>query len=233
MSLEVEYTKNYMIIKINNPPDNLLTEDILRNLFNMIEDDNTPFIIIRGLSNVFSKGLDLKIDGNIEDEEMFSKLKFVMRVFNRIRLYRGFIYSVLEGPALDEGFELALMSDYIYAARGVEVGVPKIIKGLPALAFFSRLIERLGEAGFYTMIQNKGVIDSELAYKLGLIDELSDNPFDDALNDITELLEYYTGDAIRILKDYIIEKYIHYDVLARNIEERILEKLHLRYPKRS
>ena len=124
------------------------------------------------------------------------------------------------------------MSDYIYAAKGIEVGVPKIIKGFPALVFFSRLIERLGEAGFYTMIQNKGVIDSELAYKLGLVDKLSDNPFDDALNDITELLEYYTGDAIRILKDYIIEKYIHYDVLARNIEERLLEKLHLRYPKR-
>jgi len=222
---------NILRIELSNPPLNLLTLNDVKELEDiLLRNKNQVILIISGEGNNFSYGLDYKEFSGLSSEDIESRLRYIKRVFNLLRLFNGFVISAVEGIALDEGFELMLMSDYIIAKPTVRLGYSKDRVRYPiSLGGFRRIISKAGETLLYKILFEGGTISGEYAYSNRLIEFIDDDPLGYAYKLADYFIMIYGEEGIRNIKSLLKEKYVHYDSILLSIEDTLLERTVLQY----
>lgn len=166
-------------IKLVRPPVNALNFDLLDALVNAIQavpNNGARGLILSGGEKVFSGGLDVPYLMILDQEGL---LKCWKRFFDAARALANSpvpVVAAIAGHNPAGGCVLALCCDYRVMARGpfriglnetqVGLAVPDAIQYLMRRVVGAQRAERLIVAG--------AMIESEHAYKIGLIDELSD-----------------------------------------------------------
>jgi enoyl-CoA hydratase/carnithine racemase len=166
-------------IKLARPPVNALNFDLLDMLVNAIQAapaNGARGIILSGSEKVFSGGLDVPYLMSLEKEGL---LRCWSRFFDAARALANSpvpVAAAIAGHNPAGGCVLALCCDYRVMARGsfriglnetqVGLAVPEAIQYLMRRVVGSQRAERLMVEG--------AMIESELAYKIGMIDELAD-----------------------------------------------------------
>ena len=190
----IEVTKdeeNYVTtIMLNNPPLNLISQDLLDDLGKAIDllwhDDKTRVIVIRGSANCFSAGAQID-PSMLLDANPFALYNYVQKgqqTFKKLRQVPKIVIAAIERFALGGGLEMAMHCDLRIAKESAKLGLPEVGLGLfPAWGGTQLMRRHIGLGRTMDLILSSRRIDADDAEEFGLITkEVDDDKFNDYLD---------------------------------------------------
>lgn len=165
-------------VTLNNPPSNVLSSAVLRELdqhFGYLEaDDTIRVVVLTAQGRFFSPGADIKELAKLETAHQGSDLSARgQALLNRIERYDKPVIAAINGLCLGGGLELAMACHMRVAAAGVSLGVPEIKLGLiPGFGGTQRLPRIIGPSKAAELILTGETITSEEALALGLVNRV-------------------------------------------------------------
>lgn len=186
------------IIKLNRPEKkNALSPSLIKEFVKIMDEftasDKIRVVIITGEGDVFSAGADLAYLNQLRDSSVLENEKdssnIVELVLSVWECNKPVICAV-NGPAIAGGCGLATAADFIIAdVNKAKFGYSEVKIGfLPAIVSFL-LLKRVGEVKTKQLLISGKIISPVLAKEIGLIDELSENVLESALNLANDLLK--------------------------------------------
>lgn len=168
------------IVILNNPPLNLVTLDLSRQLNALVAklavDPSVRVMVLTGSgSKAFCAGSDIK-----EFPEMMAagavvpkKLALENEAYSRVDDFPKPTIAALNGLAFGGGLELAVCCDLIVAEAGNQVALPEIKLGVfPGSGGTVRVTRRIGEARAKEMMFFGEPISVETALEWGMINRV-------------------------------------------------------------
>src|SRR5256712_13991765 len=131
----VTVAERFATVTLNNPPSNLLSTPVLRELdqtFGQLEaDDAVRVIILTASGKFFSPGADIKELADLNTMHQGSELSGRgQALLNRIERFDKPVIAAINGACLGAGLELAMACHMRVAAAGTLLGLPEIKLGL-------------------------------------------------------------------------------------------------------
>jgi enoyl-CoA hydratase len=131
----LEIKENVGIVTINNPPLNILTEEVYTEVGVVFEYVNTVdeiwVVILRAEGKSFPVGLDVNsFKTNIQTNRQLESANIFYRSTESVYNCRVPVISVVQGSALGGGLCYAAGSDFIIAAEGAKFGFPEVNLGV-------------------------------------------------------------------------------------------------------
>ncbi len=178
--IEVRKKEDYVIVKINRPKVNALNFQLvseIRDCFRESENDDTiRGVILTGLPNIFSAGLDLVELYHYDEEEIRNfMISFGSMHIELVKFKKPFICAI-NGHSPDGGTVIAIAADYRIMAEGEQFGI-----GLNEMSvnvqISSNLINAysfwLGRSAAYKYIMEGKLFSPNEAKEVNLVDELA------------------------------------------------------------
>ncbi|GIN22136.1 enoyl-CoA hydratase [Siminovitchia fordii] len=175
--LSVSKENNAAFIKIDRPPANALSTEVIRELDQQLEelenDKNVRAILLFGEGRFFSAGADIKEFTKVQSGEEFSELASNgQRIFERIEGFPKPIVAAIHGAALGGGLELAMACHIRLVSDNAKLGLPELQLGLiPGFAGSQRLPRYVGTAKAAEMLFTSKPLTGKQAVQWGLANE--------------------------------------------------------------
>ena len=168
------------VIEIDRPPVNAINHDIraglLAALAAIAADPEVDRIILAGAGDVFAAGADAREFGLPMGQP---DLPSVVAALESAAVP---VIAAIRGACLGGGLELALACRWRIAAPTAQLGLPEVILGVvPGSGGTQRLPRLVGMKTALTLICEGRSLRADEARKIGLIDQLDDNPVAAAL----------------------------------------------------
>jgi len=166
------------IIRLNNPPLNLvtrqLTDDLDAALAAVEADDDVRAVVVAGTGHrAFSAGSDVKEFAALHRKVAEGKLIRENAVYGRLARLAVPTVAAIEGDALGGGLELALCCDLRVAGDTARFGLPEVRLGvIPGSGGTQRLPRIIGLARAKEMILLGEIIDADTAHDIGLVNRV-------------------------------------------------------------
>lgn len=190
---------NVAEIKLNNPPMNIMTQEMMVEINSVLEelltDDDLHLLVFKSEGKHFSAGADVAEHTNDKCGEMipdFSKLFFNL---NKITCP---VIALVKGLALGGGCELVIFCDMVVASEKAKIGQPEIMVGVfPPLGvvLFPHLV---GRNRAMELLLSGDVISAMEAERIGLINRVF--PEDEFEEKTKEFLEKFLNKSSAVLK---------------------------------
>ncbi|GMQ85751.1 MAG: enoyl-CoA hydratase [Acidimicrobiia bacterium] len=167
------------ILRLNNPPLNLVSRDLTRALdaaLKAIESDAEARAVVVTASGdrAFSAGSDVKEFPSLHGRVGERKLVEENAAYSRLAGLPVPTVAAIEGDALGGGLELALCCDLRVAAESARLGFPEVGLGvMPGSGGTQRLPRLIGLARAKEMILLGETIDAETAHDIGLVNRVT------------------------------------------------------------
>jgi len=176
--LNVEYTGNIAIVKINRPEAlNALNTRFFQELDDVVSNvTNKPEIkvmIITGEGKAFVAGADIAemVDKNPEEGSAFSRIG--QNTFRSLEKLEIPVIAAINGFALGGGLELAMACDFRIASTKAKFGQPEVNLGLiPGYAGTQRLSRLVGMGDALFLLMSAEMIGAEDALRIGLVQKV-------------------------------------------------------------
>jgi enoyl-CoA hydratase/carnithine racemase len=200
-----------VIVTLNNPPLNLQTIELMRELEKTImmldEDDTVHAVVLTGNGEIaFSAGSDVKEFPRLRKNFVEEKLRRENAVFSRIEKMRVPVIAALNGAAMGGGCELAIACDFRVMDENVKIGLPEINLGsFPGSGGLVRLSKLIGRSKAMELMCLGTALDAFQALRMGLVDKVS--PRGSALRGACELASQLSPKAvftIRCIKEAVL-----------------------------
>ncbi len=165
-------------VVINNPPKNLLTSQVLKELEEVIDivsnDPAIKAVILTGGGGLFVAGADIKeilaLSTSQEGERVSKKGHGVL---NKIELMHKPAIAAVTGFCLGGGLEIALACHIRIAGDRTRLGLPEINLGImPGFGGTQRLPRLVGRAKALELILTGDMIAATEAKTLGLVNQV-------------------------------------------------------------
>ena len=162
------------LIEISNPPVNAISAAVrigLLDTINKLSSNNSiKAIVITAPERTFLAGADIKEFGKNIDAPILSE------ICDKIEKSDKIVVASLHGTPLGGGLEVAISAHYRIAAPKTKVGLPEVLLGiLPGAGGTQRLLRLCGVAMALDMMLTGKHVNTEDAYKNGIIDEIADD----------------------------------------------------------
>ncbi len=178
-----------LTLTLDNPPQNKLTDDLLRFLDSTLDGPakGCNLIIFTGKGKSFSHGFDLAPFRSCTDPRLRrQKVERANRVINRISESGTPALAAINGPCFGGGLELALACHFRVCADKARLGLPEVSKGLlPGLGGIHRLARIVGNAKALEMVALGDLIPADEALRLNLVSRVY--PRDDFMSHVRSL----------------------------------------------
>lgn len=167
------------VITLNNPPLNLQTIDLMRELERMVMtldgDDAVRAVVLTGAgTQVFSAGSDVKEFPKLRANFVEEKLRRENGVFSRIENMKKPVIAAICGSAMGGGCELAISCDFRIIDETAKIGLPEINLGsFPGSGGLVRLSKLIGSARAMELMSLGTALDAEGARRIGLVNSVS------------------------------------------------------------
>lgn len=171
----VHYTENVARLTLNRPPYNVLTTDMMEEIARAIEglheQRGIRALVIQASKEceAFSAGVAVE---DSRPDRAFQTLEAFQRVFNSMLDISKPVVTVVNGPAIGGGCELAALGDMIVATPKARFAQPEIRLGVyPPLAAVI-LPHAIGHKRALEMILTGEPLSASEAARLGLVNRL-------------------------------------------------------------
>lgn len=171
------------LLTINRPKKlNALNDKVFDDLSEVFQkigsDDAVKGIIITGAGNkAFAAGADIKELQQMDEQAGRAASRKGQQVFQLIEDQRKPVIAAVDGYALGGGAELAMACHLRIASPKSSFGLPEAGLGLiPGYGATQRLPAIVGRARALQMILTGAPVDAQEAYRIGLINEIADDP---------------------------------------------------------
>lgn len=183
-----EMLHNSLIIRFNRPeirsPLSVFVLDELHKILDeTAENESIDKIIFTGKADVFASGADLREIAEVRSDKAKEFARRGQDLMNKIADSGKATVAAINGFCFGGALDLALSCDKRIAAPGAQFCHPGV--GLGIITGWSgtqRLPRIVGEAMALEMFLTAKRIDANEALRIGLIDKISDNLLEDALN---------------------------------------------------
>lgn len=132
-SLNLEVREGVAVVKMNNPPVNATSEQMMRELtstFDSFTDrDDVRVAVLTGEGRAFCAGADLKAPAPIEPGERWGRARLWRECSYSIMECRKPVIAAINGHALGAGLALAASCDILLASENATFGLPEIDVG--------------------------------------------------------------------------------------------------------
>jgi 3-hydroxyacyl-CoA dehydrogenase len=174
--LEVEQKGRCAVLWITNPPTNILTAPIRKDLIDAIlllsTTSEIDYLILSSKERAFSTGADLRELSSVERTPGFQEL------FAIIEQCSIPVVAAIAGVALGAGVELMLACHERCATPPSIFGLPEVNLGvIPGAGGTQRLPRLIGALHAAEMILSAKSISANRAHAIGLIDCVIEGPF--------------------------------------------------------
>ncbi len=195
--IKVEVKDGVAVIAFNNPPVNQLSEHMVLEFVEAMQDawadEEIKAIVLTGTGKNFIAGADITQLLQVKSKEEF--LPFLQKnheFHNAMELSPKPLIAAINGNCLGGGLEVAMACHYRVAAQGVNIGLPEVKLGLlPGAGGTQRLPRLIGLPNAMEMITTGKFIKSEKAFSYGLVDELV--PAEELLDTALAAAEKFTS----------------------------------------
>lgn len=180
--IQYEYDSGVAIIKIDNPPMNVLSQKVSQQLtatFKELEkNEEVVVILLTGAGDrAFMAGADIKefpqLLTKTRKEILESNANTVLAINYLAKISKPTI-AMLNGYTFGGGCELALACDLRIAEAGVQIGLPEVKLGIfPGGGGTQRLPRLIGPAKAKELMFIGEPISAETALNLGLVNEVT------------------------------------------------------------
>lgn len=166
-------------LALHNPPLNLVTRAMLRELGDALSDvANHPeircLILHGGGARAFCAGSDMKEFSGLRANASEDKILPEDTLLRRLETLWMPTIAAIDGPALGGGLELALACDLRILRRGIVVGLPESQIGGLAANGAVRLTRLIGSGRAREMLFTGRTILADEALAWGLVNQVSD-----------------------------------------------------------
>jgi len=180
-----EIRENCLILWVDNPPVNALSQDvrasILAGISDAALDTKVQSIVIACKGRTFIAGADVKEFGAPPTEP------FLPDVTAAIEKSMKTVVAAIHGQALGGGLEIALACHYRVAAKDAKLGLPEVTLGLvPGAGGTQRLPRLVDPIAAAEMITSGKPVDATKALALGLVDSIAEDHVAEAVKLATE-----------------------------------------------
>lgn len=164
-------------ISLNRPPVNAIDVAFIEELHVALDAASTAaptVLVIRSDQNCFSAGADLATIARFFDaadgiERMEGYVRSLHTLFDRLEAFQAVTLSVIAGPALGGGLELALACDLRIVSTRAKIGLPEARIGMiPGAGGTQRLTRLCGPGVSARLILGGEVVDGAEAVRLGI-----------------------------------------------------------------
>ena len=160
-------------ITLNNPPYNVLTVPLMREMAEAIEGLNgrgdIKAILLDSSQRTFSAGIGLE---DSKADRVFSTLEAFNRIFEAIREISKPLIIVVNGPAIGAGSELAAFGDMVIATPKAKFAQPEVKLGVIPPFAAVMLPQVIGPKKTYELILTGEALSAEEAFALGFVNRL-------------------------------------------------------------
>ncbi len=174
--MAVEYTKENTIgiIKMNNPPMNVLSNTVLTELHAILDtieaDNELHAVIITGEGRAFVAGADISEMMKMDPAAAAKFAEAGQGAFDRIQTLKIPVIAAINGFALGGGTELAISCDIRIASEAAIFGQPEVSLGvIPGFGGTQRLSRLIGPGMAKELIFTGDMIDAKTAFNIGLV----------------------------------------------------------------
>ena len=202
----IDKDKNVARITLARPDHNLLNEGMLREITDAIlsagENEAAKLIVLDSECKVFSGGVDV---GEYTSQRVFQMLDAFHSVFGAMLEVGKPVLSIVNGPAIGGGTELALFGDLVVATPKARFAQPEITIGVfPPLA--STILPYLvGPKTALEIILTGEPINAERALELGMINRLvAEADLEKTVNDLIARITTHSGPVLSMAKKAIL-----------------------------
>lgn len=174
--VEFDVEQGIATIKINNPPVNALSVQVMKELDKALgELGDAKVIIITGAGKMFSAGVDIKeLAGISSGEEAREFSENCHRVSRKFETSRRPVIAAINGHCLGGGLELALCCHIRLASENARLGLPEINLGIiPGAGGTQRLPRVVGNSMALEMILTGEPLSAREAYTCGLVNRVT------------------------------------------------------------
>ena len=181
IQVSISDSNGFIQINLNNPPVNALSNQLIDELYNVLNDINSnnqyKFLVITGSNKHFSAGADLKERASMSKQETLVFLDKLNDCFDLLENLRIPTIAQIYGAVLGGGAELALCCDIIVAdsflheEKNFKIGFPETTIGIIPVAGGTYRIYRKMNPGIakYWILSGK-IFSLERALSDGFID---------------------------------------------------------------
>jgi len=191
---------------LNRPEHNLLNETMLRELADGIafagERSDVKLIVLDSAGKVFCGGIDA---GEYTAERVFQMVDAFHSVFSGILETSKPVLTIVNGPAIGGGAELAAFGDLVVATPKARFAQPEITIGIfPPLA--STILPFLvGPKIALELVLLGEPVTAERALELGLVNRLvPEAQLEATVNDLTARITSHSGAVLTMAKKAIL-----------------------------
>ena len=178
-TLEISREGRVVLVRLNRPEAlNALNSEIMRELIAELtpldHDPEVGCFIITGSEKAFAAGADIKEMQSKTYMDMYGNDYFAD--WQKFCDFRTPKIAAVSGFALGGGCELAMMCDFIIAAKSAKFGQPEIKLGvIPGMGGSQRLTKLVGKSKAMDMILTGRMMDADEAERCGLAARVVEN----------------------------------------------------------
>ncbi len=180
MHLKIDIKDRVASLQLNRPEalnalSAQMSEALVSAAIELDRNSEIGCLVIRGSEKAFCAGADIKELSRWRWPENLQRDAFsIWDEFASLSIPK---IAAVSGLALGGGCELALMCDFIYAAKNAKIGQPELALGLiPGMGGTQRLVHRVGRARAKEMVLTGAPLSAAQALEVGLVNSV----FDDA-----------------------------------------------------
>jgi cyclohexa-1,5-dienecarbonyl-CoA hydratase len=210
--IKLDFTETVAYLTMNRPPYNVLTKDMMEEIARAIEGlhehRETRALVIQASKEctAFSAGVAVE---DSRPERAFQTLEAFQSVFTAMLDISKPVVTVVNGPAIGGGCELAALGDMIVATPKARFAQPEIRLGVyPPLAAVI-LPHAIGHKRALEMILTGEPLPATEAARLGLVNRLV--PEDKLEEEVAKVVEKITGQSAPVLE---MAKKVLYDTIG-------------------
>lgn len=176
--LNLTIENNVGIIKLNNPPVNVLNRPLLEQLDRLIDEvkDNSEIkvIVLTGEGSAFAAGADIKSMPELKADTGEQMALYGQKIFSKLENLDKVSICAINGVALGGGLELAMSCDIRIISEKAKVGQPEINLGIiPGYGGTQRLTRLVGKPKAKEIVLTGDNLSAQEAYEVGIATKIT------------------------------------------------------------
>ena len=201
-SVRLQVESGVGTIRLDRPPANAIDPEASAGLMAATREaaarDDVRALVVWGGERVFAAGADIKAMAELDPEGVRPVVSALGDAIDELECVPMITISAINGYALGGGLELALATDFRFAAEDARLGQPEIKIGVfPGAGGTQRLSRLVGPALARDLVYSGRQIDAEEALDAGLVDRIS--PAAEVYPAAVEAARRYAGGPVEAL----------------------------------
>ncbi|HEY2804155.1 MAG TPA: enoyl-CoA hydratase-related protein [Actinomycetota bacterium] len=176
-SVRLEVEGGVGTIRLDRPPANAIDRDLSEGIMaaarQAADRDDVRALVVWGGERIFAAGADIRVMADLDSETVRPVVSSLGNALEELETVPMITISAINGYALGGGLELALATDFRFAAEDARLGQPEIKIGVfPGAGGTQRLPRLVGAALARDLVYSGRQIDAEEALDSGLVDRV-------------------------------------------------------------